>query len=100
VIGCAGWEHHGPTALLRSVAVRAEARGRGIGQALVCAVRARVAIEGARDVVLFTNDTQQCFAKLGFVRIERAALSEAVRASRQATMTCCASAVSMRLPLA
>jgi amino-acid N-acetyltransferase len=100
VIGCAGWERHGPAALLRSVAVRAEARKRGVGLALVRAALMQVAVEGVREVVLLTNDADPFFAKLGFVRIERAALPEPVRASRQVTTACCASAVSMRLPLA
>ena len=99
VIGCAGWERYGATALLRSVAVRAEARGRGLGQALVRAARDHLAAEGAREVVLLTLDAERFFATLGFAPIARASLPEAVRASRQATTTRCASAVAMRLAL-
>jgi amino-acid N-acetyltransferase len=101
VIGCAGWERHGAAALLRSVAVRAQARRRGLGQALVRTALGRIAAEGAREVVLLTNDAAPFFETLGFARIERARLPDAVRASRQVTMTCCASAVAMRsLPMA
>jgi amino-acid N-acetyltransferase len=100
LIGCAGWERHGQAALLRSVAVHAEARGRGVGLALVRAALTRVAVEGAREVALLTNDAESFFAKLGFARIDRAALLEAVRASRQVATACCASAVAMHLSLA
>jgi len=46
VIGCAGWERHGQAALLRSVAVRAEARGRGVRLALVHAAVGECPVQG------------------------------------------------------
>ena len=49
--------------------------------------------------LLLTNDAEPFFAKLGFARVERAALPEAVRASRQVTTACCARAVAMSLSL-
>jgi N-acetylglutamate synthase-like GNAT family acetyltransferase len=97
VIGCAGWERHGAATLMRSVAVRADARGRGLGQALVRAALARIANEGAGNVVLLTNDAEQFFATLGFTRIERAELPDAVAAGRLATAAGCSNAVAMRL---
>jgi N-acetylglutamate synthase-like GNAT family acetyltransferase len=97
VIGCAGWERHGARALMRSVAVRADARGRGLGQALVRAALARIVNQGACEVVLLTNDAEQLFAKLGFTRIERAELPDAVAAGRLATAAGCSNAVAMRL---
>ncbi len=56
----------------------------------------------AQQVALLTNEdnVQSVFAKLGFARVDRAGLPEAVRASRQVATACCASAVAMRLSLA
>jgi amino-acid N-acetyltransferase len=96
VIGCAGWEHHGEAALLRSVAVRSEARRRGVGAALVRAALVEIAATGAREAVLLTTDAEAFFAGLGFTPVDRRALPTDVRSARQVTTQCCASAVCMR----
>jgi amino-acid N-acetyltransferase len=55
LIGAAGLERYGDTALLRSVAVAAPERGHGVGQALVQQMLAYAASLEVRQVVLLTE---------------------------------------------
>jgi len=96
VVGCAGWERHGATALLRSVAVTPSARGRRLGEALVRAALAAIAADGAREVVLLTTDAEAFFAGLGFATITRDALPQEVRGARQVATARCATAACMQ----
>lgn len=95
VLGYAGVERHGADALLRSLVVPAERRGAGIGRRLVEALMAEARRLGHREVYLLTLSAAGFFERLGFARIERAALPPALAASPQATRLCPASAVAM-----
>ncbi|HVT37674.1 MAG TPA: arsenic resistance N-acetyltransferase ArsN2 [Gemmatimonadaceae bacterium] len=99
IVGCAGLERYGSAALLRSVAVSAPLRGIGIGAALVneCIVAARAA--GITTLVLLTETAETFFATLGFARIPRAAVPDAVQESEEFRGACPASATAMRLDL-
>lgn len=99
VVGCAGWERHGEVALLRSVAVREALRKQGIGRALVRAALGQIAAEGSWEVVLLTEGKERFFREMGFRKIEREALPEATRASRQVAGDRCRAAVVMRRDL-
>lgn len=99
VQACAGYERHGEAALLRSVAVAAEARGRGLGRALVGAVLEELAEQDAREVYLLTLEAAGFFAGLGFASIARAKVPKAVLAAREFSIHCCDSAQVMRRPL-
>lgn len=78
--------------LLRSLAVSGEARGRGVGAALVAAVEARAAGEGRRAVYLLTTGAAGFFSRLGYLAIERQTAPPALRAARQFAQLCPASA--------
>lgn len=93
LVGCVGWELHGGVALLRSLAVKAELRGQGLGRALVHAALGELF---GLDVYLLTTDATGFFEHLGFQRIDRSALPKALGASRQLGMGCCATATAMR----
>ena len=97
VVGCIGHERHGPSdeALLRSLAVSSDARRRGVGRALVLSRLERLR---ERPVYLLTISAAPFFARLGFERIERARVSDALRSSRQFAIHACDSAVVMRRP--
>jgi amino-acid N-acetyltransferase len=97
--GCAGWESHGDTALLRSVAVDASERRKGLGRALVRGALVVIAAAGVRQVTLLTESAEAFFAGLGFTRIDRSELPIAVRGSRQVASSCCAGATAMRREL-
>ncbi|HEX5820090.1 MAG TPA: arsenical pump-driving ATPase [Gemmatimonadales bacterium] len=96
LLGVAGIEAHGESALLRSVAVVPEQRGSGIGKRLVDAALERAMAAGARDVVLLTEDADGWFERFGFERIQRDAAPEDVRRSAQFTGACPDSATVMR----
>lgn len=66
VIGSAGVEVYGEAALLRSVVVAPELRGRGLGERLTEAALAEAKKRGARRVYLFTFRAADFFARYGF----------------------------------
>lgn len=99
VLACAGYERYDEHALLRSVAVAAEARGRGLGRQLVGAVLAELADQGAREVYLLTLDAAGFFARQGFAPIARAEVPATVLAAREFAIHCCDRAQVMRRPL-
>lgn len=99
IVGCAALEVYVDGALLRSVAVAPELRGRGVGRDLTDA-----ALVAARDLrvpalYLLTTTADHYFPKFGFERITRADVPASVRASVEFTSACCASAVVMRKQL-
>lgn len=84
-------EDFGPFGLLRSVGVRPEWRGRGLGQLAVAWAVARARARGVRHVSLFTRTAAPFFERLGFRPCELQALPEPVRASAQARGECASS---------
>jgi N-acetylglutamate synthase-like GNAT family acetyltransferase len=92
-------EHAGGFGILRSVAVRQDLRGLGLGMlAVAWAVRAGRSA-GLSRFSLFTETAAGFFAGLGFRAMDRPNLPEAVRASSQAVEECAASATAMVLDL-
>jgi amino-acid N-acetyltransferase len=99
LVGSAGLEVYGTDALLRSVAVAEDWRGRGLGGALTDAVLAAAAREGIRSVYLLTETAEGYFPRHGFRRIPREEASEAVKASVEFRELCPASSTVMAKPL-
>lgn len=95
VVGLAGMERYGDAGLLRSVAVAPDWRGTGLGRALVERVLEDGRRAGVRPVYLLTTTAEDYFPRLGFARVSREAVPEAVRASVEFTSACPASAVVM-----
>jgi amino-acid N-acetyltransferase len=100
VVGAVGLERHGPDGLLRSAVVSSDARGSGVGQALVGAIIRDAAARGLRGLYLLTTTAERYFPRFGFERIERADVPPAVQASDEFRVACPASAVVMRRVLA
>jgi amino-acid N-acetyltransferase len=99
LLGCIGWERYGPRALLRSLAVRETERKRGLGASLVEALWETLAPRGVSELYLLTKTAAGFFASQGFVTIERSAVPETVRASRQFKIHCCDDALVMKCEL-
>lgn len=100
LVGCVGVEYHGDLALLRSLAVSAAARGKGLGRELVLEVLSVARAKQMREVVLLTASAESFFAGwFGFEKIERGAYDDKLFASLEWHLTQCAMAVCMRLPL-
>jgi amino-acid N-acetyltransferase len=90
LVGTASLERHGDAYLLRSVAVRADQRGRGIGAELVGTALA--AAEAGRPVALLTETAAGWFPRFDFRQVDRAALDPALAASAELAGACPATA--------
>jgi HAD superfamily hydrolase (TIGR01457 family) len=106
VVATACLERHDGEGLLRSVAVREDLRGRGMGILLVAAalhgaLRAGAGPRGPgpRRVWLFTRAAVPFFSRLGFRPVDRAQVPEAVAWSPQAGDECGQDAVPLVLEL-
>jgi amino-acid N-acetyltransferase len=96
VVGSAALELYADGALLRSVAVASDERGRGIGLRLARAALARAAARGVRAVFLLTTTAENFFPKVGFEPCARADVPSSVRESVEFTSACPATATVMR----
>ena len=88
--GVAGLERYGNFGLLRSVAVRAGARGAGLGQTLVA--DRLVAADNLEAVYLLTTSKADFFRRLGFAEESRASVPAAIRSAPELTTICPSSA--------
>jgi amino-acid N-acetyltransferase len=95
LIGVAGLETCCGDALLRSVAVSEEWRGRGAGRALVARVIADAEARGIRALYLLTTTAEGYFPSFGFAVISRDEVPSALRATSEFQGACPASATVM-----
>jgi amino-acid N-acetyltransferase len=96
VIGVAGLEHYGSSALLRSVAVDDHWRGTGIGRLLVDRALDEARTLGVDDVYLLTTTAQDYFPKFGFACVRRETLPAALGASAEMRGACPETAIAMK----
>lgn len=95
IVGVAGLEGGGDSALLRSVAVAPAWRSRGFGRALVTRAIEKAETRGFGALYLLTTTAEGYFPNFGFVPTTRESVPEPVRASREFQELCPASAVVM-----
>jgi amino-acid N-acetyltransferase len=95
LVGCCGLEDHFDDALLRSVAVADEVRGRGVGARLVALALATANERGRRSVTLLTTTAADYFTRFGFRSVDRDEVPERVRASDEFRSVCPSTAVAM-----
>ena len=94
-VGVVGLELMGATALLRSLAVDAGARGAGSGTALVEAAEGHAMREGVEAVYLLTTTAERFFERLGYVRVARDKAPPEIRRTREFGELCSDTAVLM-----
>jgi amino-acid N-acetyltransferase len=99
LVGVVGLEVYGDSALLRSLAVRADHRGRGLGQALTRAALRQARVRGVRRVYLLTETAAPFFERFGFGVIRREAADPAVQESVEFRSACPQSATCLALEL-
>lgn len=97
--GVVGLEAYGRQGLLRSLAVRPESRGRGLGGALVEACLDLARARRIGEVYLLTETAAAYFPRFGFAPVAREAIEGPVRESAEFRGACAESAVAMRLAL-
>lgn len=95
LVGFGGLELYGDCALLRSVVVVADQRGRGFGQTITRKLLDQAHRDGASAVYLLTDTAAPFFQSLGFTPIDRAAAPPTILQTRQAASLCPASAALM-----
>ncbi len=96
VVGAVGLERYGDTGLLRSLVVREDARGTGLGALLVTALLERAGDSGITTLVLLTTTAADWFPRFGFEVRARDAVPASVLASVEFRSACPASATVMQ----
>lgn len=97
IAGVAGLEVYADGALLRSVAVRADVAGTGVGRQLVDAALTAAAEAGVSAVWLLTTTAEGWFPRFGFRVADRSSAPPGVAGSIEFREACPASAVAMVL---
>jgi len=93
--GLVGLELYDTDALLRSLVVRENARGIGLGSTLLEHAEQHAATKGVRSVYLLTTTAEEFFNRLGYGRIDRSQAPPSIRATREFASLCPASSVFM-----
>lgn len=99
LVAVAGFEHHGPDALLRSFVVAPQLRGHHHGSTLLQRVLRDASAAGVTKVYLLTESAAHFFERQGFRTVERTTAPSAIRHTREFKHLCPASARLMALPL-
>ncbi len=95
VVGMAGLDVSGRDALLRSLAVAKDWRGKGLGDHLVARREAAARVAGVSTIYLLTTTAGDFFRRLGYVDTSREIVPAAVAAHAQFRSLCPASAKCM-----
>lgn len=92
LVAVAGLECHDGAALLRSVAVAPDHRGRGLGSTLTAFAEGRAVEHGCRSIYLLTETADRFFRARGYTPIARTEAPECIRSTVQFTQLCPAAA--------
>ena len=98
-VGVGGLELHGDAGLLRSIVVADSHRGRGYGTAICAALEACVKQADVETLYLLTTTATDFFGNRGYAVVDRTAVPERLRSSRQFADVCPDSATCMRKSL-
>lgn len=93
--GVIGVELYGKDGLLRSLVVSDEVRGQGCGQALVGRLEEFASARGVHNLYLLTETAETFFSHLGYEKVDRQFVSEAIRRSNEFSSLCPDDAVVM-----
>ena len=95
LIGVIGLEPLGEAGLLRSAAVAADERGRGLGVALTRAIERHARSLGVRRLFLLTTTAEAFFGRLGYRTVPRAEAPAAIRGTTEYRELCASTSVCM-----
>ncbi|MGH9819914.1 MAG: GNAT family N-acetyltransferase [Pyrinomonadaceae bacterium] len=100
IVACAGFERHGDTCLLRSVAVLPSLQKTGIGVRIVRSILDEAKQTGVKQIVLLTTTARDFFARrFHFIETNRESYNEVLKASPEWTLPHCSTAVVMKLEM-
>ena len=89
----------GSVALLRSVAVHPDERGKGLAGLITRYLLGLARSEGITELYLLTESAEGYFARFEFCPVDRGTVPEAIKSTRQFTSLCPSSAQVMLLTL-
>lgn len=95
-IAVGGLEIYGDQALLRSVAVKSELQGKGLGKKIVTKIEDVARQSEIRSLFLLTTTASNFFASIGYQKIDRDDFAEPLKQTAQFAGLCPASAVCMK----
>jgi amino-acid N-acetyltransferase len=95
LVGTVALEPYGRSALLRSLAVALDCRGRSLGRSLYARMVSHARLLGVEQLYLLTTDAERYFVSLGFKRIEWSEAPAQIQATTQFRSLCPKSAVCM-----
>ena len=95
LLGVVGLEIYGPSALLRSLAVPATGRGKGLGAALVAYAETYAARHGVGTIYLLTTTAASFFERNGYSHVARQAAPASIAATSQFSGLCPSSSAFM-----
>ena len=93
--GCIGSERRGGFVLLRSLAVREDCRGRGIGKRLTAEMEARSKAAGVELAYVLTETAAKFAESQGYRVVERIAVPVQIRSTKQFSGLCPCCAICM-----
>jgi amino-acid N-acetyltransferase len=100
ILGTGALQRFGSFALLRSVAVAPDRRGRGLGRIIVEDLERIARVAGLRQLILLTETAKPFFEHQGYSVIERHEVPQDVQGSEEFRSLCPASATCMAKALA
>jgi amino-acid N-acetyltransferase len=95
LIGSGGLELYGDSALLRSVAVKENQRGKELGKKIINDLVSHAQKANIANIFLLTETAKDFFLKRGFKLIGRTEVPNTIKASSEFSHVCPASAVCM-----
>ncbi|WP_414470173.1 arsenic resistance N-acetyltransferase ArsN2 [Methanobacterium sp. ACI-7] len=95
IVGVLGVEIHGKSALLRSLAVIHSKQGEGIGKFLYEKMEIHASSKGIKELYLLTTTADLFFENLGFKKIARDEVADAIKNTKEFKDICPVSAVCM-----
>lgn len=95
LVGCIAVEPHGQSALLRSLAVAPDCRGRSLSRNLCARMVSHARLLGVEQLYLLTTDAERYFAAFGFKRMAWSEAPAQIQATTQFRSLCPKSAVCM-----
>lgn len=98
-VGTGGLEIYDQLALLRSVSINHDWRGRNLGTEVVRQMQMVAKSKGVSTLFLLTTSAEPFFRKLGFEMTPRENVPDAIRATKEFTGICPSSAIVMSIKL-
>jgi amino-acid N-acetyltransferase len=86
--GLVGLEIYGSDALLRSLVVGENVRGKGLGSALTDHAEQHSVSKGVRSIYLLTTTAETFFKRLGYVSIDRSQAPPSIERTREFANLC------------